>query len=76
MAWKATPTGPFADSTLLYTAPEVGNNRIIYDARLHPELSSLGKLVMSYNVNSLDLNDVYADARIYRPRFIDVTLFS
>jgi len=74
--FAARPAGPFRDEVYLYSAPEpsTGAHRIVYDARAHPELSSPGKLVVSYNVNSLSLADVYADARLYRPRFIDVRL--
>ncbi len=70
----ATPTGPFTGPVQLFTAPEPqpGSPLIAYDARLHPELAQAGKLLVSYNVNSLTSGDVYADARIYRPRFVDV----
>ena len=44
----------------------------MYDARLHPELASDGKLLMSYNVNSLEHDDNLADARLYRPRFVEL----
>jgi len=68
-----TPTGPFGNKTYLYHPPEAGGNIITYDPRIHPELDSANTLVISYNVNSLQSSDDYADARIYRPRFIDVT---
>jgi hypothetical protein len=45
---------------------------VSYDARLHPELARPGKLLISYNVNSLDADTAYADARVYRPRFVEV----
>jgi fibronectin type 3 domain-containing protein len=45
----------------------------VYDAKLHPSLATSGKLLMSYNVNSLNYADNLADARLYRPRFVDVT---
>lgn len=74
VAYTATsPTGPFANQTYLYSTPEATGNVITYDARLHPELSSANSLVLSYNVDSLQSSDNYADARIYRPRFIDIT---
>ncbi|MCW6006450.1 fibronectin type III domain-containing protein [Micromonospora sp. CPCC 205371] len=69
------PTGPFGRQTWLYDAPEATGSRIAYDARLHPEQSCNGSnIVISYNVNSLDNAENYADARIYRPRFIVATL--
>ncbi len=68
------PTGPFSGPVELFTAPETDSDKpiIVYDARVHPELAQTGELLVSYNVNSLDSGDVYADARIYRPRFVDV----
>ncbi|MFI7541616.1 DUF5005 domain-containing protein [Actinoplanes sp. NPDC049599] len=75
VAYFATsPTGPFTEQTFLYQAPEASGSQFVYDARLHPELSKPGRLVISYNVNSMAADDNYRDARIYRPRFIDVAL--
>jgi hypothetical protein len=70
----SSPTGPFADPIDLYTAPEPapGKATIVYDARIHPELARGGKLLFSYNVNSLLEDEVYGDASIYRPRFVEV----
>jgi fibronectin type 3 domain-containing protein len=70
----SSPTGPFTGPRVLYTAPEVksGSETIVYDVRLHPELARSGKLLLSYNVNSLKFADQMADVRLYRPRFIEV----
>ena len=72
--FSPSPTGPFEGRTFLYRAPEVGGTTIAYDARAHPELSSPGKLVITYNVNSLDPAISLRDARLYRPRFLSVDL--
>jgi hypothetical protein len=76
-----TPTGPFTGKTLLYTTPETGAlgsygnpNVYTYNPHVHPEYSDRERLVVSYNVNSLNGDDLYADVSIYRPRFIDVRL--
>ncbi|WP_181770752.1 DUF5005 domain-containing protein [Amycolatopsis pittospori] len=69
----SSPTGPFGKPRVLYRAPEASARLIVYDATAHPQLSAPGKLVVSYNVNSLDHGDNIADARIYRPRFLEVT---
>ncbi|WP_285742272.1 DUF5005 domain-containing protein [Lentzea sp. NBRC 105346] len=73
LAYPATsPTGPFGAPRVLYEAPEGATPErriIVYDATTHPQLN-----VLSYNVNSLDLADNLADARIYRPRFLDLEL--
>lgn len=45
-----------------------------YNAHEHPELRVGEQLLITYNVNSLDLTELYKDVSIYRPRFITVTL--
>ncbi|GAB3436952.1 DUF4185 domain-containing protein [Flindersiella endophytica] len=76
-----SPVGPFGGKTLLYTTPETGPlgsygnpNIISYSMHEHPELRRGDRLLVTYCVNSLDSNDLYADASIYRPRYIDVVL--
>ncbi|HEX6335525.1 MAG TPA: hypothetical protein VFZ85_01100 [Jiangellaceae bacterium] len=50
-------------------------NIITYNAHEHPELRRGNRLLITYNVNSLDPNvDLYADVTIYRPRFVEVEL--
>jgi fibronectin type 3 domain-containing protein len=70
----SSPTGPFTGPIALYTAPELqpGTSVLVYDTRVHPELARSGMLLFSYNVNSLALDDNYADARLYRPRFVEI----
>ncbi|MFC0527094.1 fibronectin type III domain-containing protein [Phytohabitans kaempferiae] len=70
----ASPTGPFSGPIQLLTAPEqqAGTEKIVYTARLHPDLARPGKLLMSYDVNSLNNPDNFADARLYRPRFVEL----
>jgi hypothetical protein len=71
----SAPSGPFTGPLTLYTAPEPqpGEGVIVYDTRVHPELARPGKLLLSYNVNSLAPDDNYNDARLYRPRFVEIT---
>jgi hypothetical protein len=84
VAYFATsPTGPFGGKTLLYTTPETGAfgsygnpNVITYSMHEHPELRSGNRLLITYCVNSLDSADLYEDASIYRPRYLDVVLSS
>ncbi|MEH1058982.1 fibronectin type III domain-containing protein [Micromonospora sp. CPCC 206171] len=68
----ATPTGPFDGPDYLYRAPETAAGHLVYDADLHPELARPGKLLVSYNVNDVDDAVTYADAGVYRPRFVEV----
>jgi hypothetical protein len=79
--YSCSPAGPFTDRTAIYDTPETGPygtygnaNVYTYNAHAHPEISAPGHLVISYNVNSLVNTDLYKDASIYRPRFIELTL--
>lgn len=82
--YACTPYGPFVDRTKVYTEPEMGHggksgtnpNVFTYNAHAHPEVSSGNTLLISYNVNSFVNTDLYSDASIYEPRFIDVTFGS
>lgn len=78
--FSCSPTGPFTGKTVVYSTPETGlfgsygnPNVFTYNPHAHPELSSGNQLLISYNVNSFDINDVFADASIYRPRFVVAT---
>lgn len=64
--------GPYTGKTELYSTPETGGNVFTYNAKAHPNLSDGNRLLITYNVNSFQGSDLYADARIYRPRYIDV----
>ncbi|MFC5818593.1 phospholipase A2 [Nonomuraea harbinensis] len=70
-----SPTGPFTGPTYLLEAvePKLDPNQFVYVARVHPELSAPGKLLISYDVNTFDIDAHYRDVRIYRPRFKEVT---
>ena len=71
----AEPTGPFTDQTLLYETPENGGqyNAYTYNARIHPQATPAGyDFTVSYNVNTI--GGASPDARLYRPRFINVKL--
>lgn len=81
LAWSRAPGGPFTRPRTVYTAPEAGPHGtyrsadvFAYNPHEHPELERPGELVVSYNVNSLVPQDVVRRARIYRPRFVRVTL--
>lgn len=69
-----SPVGPFADKTVLYSTPETGGNIITHSAHDHPELRNGNTLLVTYCVNSIEPDDLYADVSIYRPRYLDVTL--
>jgi len=79
-----SPMGPFGPATMLYRTPESGSSGLYHDAdvytynaHVHPEYSTSTRLVISYDVNSVDTapgRGVYRDVSIYRPRFIVVSL--
>ncbi len=77
-----TPAGPFTRAATVYETPETGAsgsygnpNIITYNAHEHPDLRDDNRLLVTYNVNSLDPNaDLYDDVTIYRPRFVEVVL--
>ena len=67
-----SPTGPFEGPQYLLRAPEAEAGHLVYDADLHQDLARPGTLLMSYNVNDLDEAVAYADASLYRPRFVEI----
>jgi hypothetical protein len=78
---SCAPTGPFLPIGTLYTTPETGlfgsygnPNVFTYNAHEHPDLRSADGLLVTYNVNSFEPDDLYADVTIYRPRFVRVDL--
>ncbi len=74
VAPAADPWGPFDARTTVFTAPSPGPGRYAYNATAHPEASSGGRLLVSYNTNSFDPATVRSDADSYRPRFVQVPL--
>ncbi len=79
---SCSPTGPFTEPVELYRTPETGAagsygdpDVFTYNAHEHPNLRQGNRILVSYNVNTFDnVGDVYDDASIYRPRFVDVQL--
>jgi hypothetical protein len=78
--FSCSPTGPFTGKTAVYTTPETGAtgsygnpNVFTYNPHAHPELSSGNQLLISYNVNTFAIDDLWADTSIYRPRFVVAT---
>ena len=67
-----SPTGPWYNKKLLYSAPEPKENDALYsyNAMAHPQYSRDGKLLVSYCINSKKPELLWQDASIYRPRFL------
>lgn len=64
------PEGPWGEPMVIAEAPEHHGDVYAYNAKAHPELTRDGRILVSYNVNTLDLAKVVDDADIYRPRFL------
>lgn len=64
--------GPWTGKTVLYSTPETSGNVFTYNAKAHPQLGNGHTLLITYNVNSFDTNDLYVDVDNYRPRYIEV----
>ena len=65
------PQGSFEEGKTLYCTPETGGNIFTYNAFAHPHVYS-DSLLVSYNINSFDFNDLLESADNYRPYFVRV----
>ena len=68
----SSPVGPFGPRINVYSTPEAGTGKGIYtyNAKAHPNLSTPGEWLISYNVNSTDWGENLGNGDIYRPRFL------
>ena len=77
-AWTAcSPQGPWRDRQTIYETPESGSGggqRFTYNAHGHPEISDDGQLLISYNVNTFDFDELTRDPTLYRPKFVTLDL--
>lgn len=71
-----SPQGPWSAPTELFeaAAPASDKRLIVYASKGHAHLSRPGELLVSYAVNSSDFGQLFADASLYRPRFVRVPL--
>lgn len=74
-AWTScSPWGPWRDEQTIYETPETGGEHFTYNAHGHPELSEDGELLISYNVNTFDFEELMGNPTLYRPKFIILDL--
>ena len=74
VAFRAgAPQGPWARLGRIAAIPKIPH-AFTYNATVHPEYSSGRRLVLGYNVNGETMSHVFADAALYRPRFMTVRL--
>lgn len=73
-SWHAaTPTGPFTTRHTIYNTGSPGTRTYTYNTLAHPEHTTNGQLLLSYNVNSFDaLNPT--NATLYRPQFFRIPI--
>lgn len=73
---SATPFGPWENRQMIYKTPlpDSTRNLFTYNALAHPQFTENGMLLVSYNMNSMVLEDHFRNAGIYRPRFVRVPL--
>lgn len=71
-----TPFGPWVNEKMIYETPLPDNCESCwtYNALAHPQFTEDDMLLISYNTNSMTMQDHYDNALIYRPRFIRVPL--
>lgn len=67
-----SPEGPWGGRTVIFHTPETGGNIFTYNAKAHPQLATPGQILVTYNVNSFNSDDIYSNVDNYRPRFIDI----
>jgi hypothetical protein len=71
-----TPYGPWGNKQWIYETPlpDSCKSCFTYNAMAHPQFTEDKMLLISYNTNSMEMDDHYKNASIYRPRFIRVPL--
>ena len=73
-SWDAaSPVGPFNPQHTIYNTTSFGARTYTYNTLAHPEQTTGGQMLFSFNVNSFDAL-MPADATLYRPRFFRVAL--
>ena len=73
-SWHAaSPVGPFTTQHTIYNTPSFGPRTYTYNTLAHPEQTTGGQMLFSFNVNSFDALTP-GDATLYRPRFLRVPL--
>lgn len=64
------PEGPWYNKQLIYTTLEQNHpKQFTYNAMAHPQFTKNGMILISYNVNTEDWEQLHDDVSTYRPRF-------
>jgi hypothetical protein len=76
LSYACSPIGPWSAPTPIYAIPQVAqyHDEIAYMPTFHPELSSQGGLVISYNLDTTDgLPALEQDVHEYQPQFLQLS---
>jgi Domain of unknown function (DUF4185) len=76
LSYSCSPQGPWTTPTAAYSIPQVNQypDEFAYIPTFHPELSSPGALVISYNIDTTDsLSDLEQNVHAYQPQFLQLT---
>lgn len=65
------PEGPWSEPKAVYEVADLGPKGMTYAAKGHAHLSRPGELLVSYVINA-EFGRVFAEAGLYRPRFVRV----
>jgi hypothetical protein len=71
---STSAAGPFGHRTHVYSTPESRQGLFTYDAHVHPEFTDATGLLVSYDVNTFDADELLSNVDSYRPRFIRVKI--
>jgi hypothetical protein len=77
--YSCSPQGPWTNKTVVYTAPEAAapgckvGTLVTYNAKAHPEFTDSSGVLLSYNVNANNGNDLVC-ANDYIPRWVRIQI--
>jgi hypothetical protein len=75
LSYACSPAGPWTTPTPVYNIPQVNEypDEVAYIPTFHPELSTAGDLVVSYNIDTTDgLLATEANVHEYQPQFLQL----
>lgn len=76
LSYACSPQGPWSTPDPIYSIPQVQGtqNEIAYIPTFHPEISSQGGLVVSYNIDTTqNLDTLSENVHLYQPRFLSLS---
>jgi hypothetical protein len=75
LSYACSPTGPWTTPVTVYTVPQVSQytDEFAYIPTFHPEVSGLGTLIVSYNIDTTDgLSVLEQNVHAYQPQFLQL----